>query len=253
MELAPGLDEIILASVYDIDFVAMKGQPLGVYKGPVAQKDPQGHTVVDANGFPIAAAEKGIYGNAEPVYIAGITTSFRYKDLTLSAVLDIRQGGLIYSGSADLNYFSGNATQTTYNNRQPFIVPNSVYGVQDPTTKQWTYSENTMPIKMFDVTDYYYFTKNKPAERTRVIPRSYTKLREVTLTYSLPKSIFRKLPITRAEIGVFGKNLILWTPKGNNFIDPEVSSWGNDLAGDFGEFRSSPTTRMYGINVKLSF
>jgi len=168
-------------------------------------------------------------------------------------VFDIRQGGLMYSGTADLQYFAGNAVQTLYNNRQPFIVPNSVYGQQDANTGEWTYQENKTPIKMFDITDYYYNQKNPTAERHNVIDRSYTKLREVTLSYTLPKSIYQKLPISNVEIGVFGKNLLLWTPASNNFIDPETTSYGNDLAGDFGEFRTGPTARQFGINLKLEF
>ena len=47
LELAPGLDEVILANAYNVDFVAIKGMSLGVFKGPVPQLDPEGHTVVN--------------------------------------------------------------------------------------------------------------------------------------------------------------------------------------------------------------
>jgi hypothetical protein len=152
-----------------------------------------------------------------------------------------------------LQYFVGNAVQTLYNDRQPFIVPNSIYGSQDPNTKVWTYAENTTPIDMSAVTDYYYQTKSSTVERNLVLDRSYVKLREVTLSYTLPKSIFTKLPLKSAEIGVYGRNLLIWTPKGNNFIDPENSSWGNDLAGEMGEFRTNPTTRSMGFSLKFTF
>jgi len=45
----------------------------------------------------------------------------------------------------------------------------------------------------------------------------------------------------------------MWTPKDNNFIDPEVSSWGNDLIGDFGENRMPPTARTFAVSLKLKF
>jgi hypothetical protein len=47
--------------------------------------------------------------------------------------------------------------------------------------------------------------------------------------------------------------LLIWTPEENNFIDPEVTSWGNDLAGDFGEFRTNPTVRNLGVSLKVVF
>jgi len=251
-ELAPGLDEVRLTGVYGVDFVAVVGQPVGVFKGPVNEYDPQGRIVVGNDGFPIAATEKGIYGSAEANYNLGITNTFKYKDFAFGFTIDIRDGGLMYSGIADLQYFVGNAPQTLYNDRRPYIIPNSVIGAQagDGT---WTYTENNVPIDMNGYGNYFYPTKNKVADRMRVIDRSYTKLREVTFSYNVPKKYLGKAAISGLSLSVYGKNLLIWTPADNNFIDPEVTSFGNDLAGDFGEFRSNPTLRTFGFSVKATF
>ena len=45
----------------------------------------------------------------------------------------------------------------------------------------------------------------------------------------------------------------MWTPSGNTFIDPEVSTFGNDLIGKYGEFSANPTTRKFGFNVMVKF
>ena len=248
LELAPGLDQVLIQSAYDIDFLALPGQPMGIFKGPAPLLDPQGRQVVNDKGFPIAATDKMIYGSSEPNYVAGIISNLTYKGISFGFVIDIRQGGLMYSGTTDLQYFVGNAVQTLYNDRQPFIIPNSA--VLDA---KGNYIENTVPINMANITDIYYQTLNKVGERQNVISRSYTKLREVTLSYTLPKSLLHKLPITNVEIGIYGKNLLIWTPASNNFIDPESTSYGNDLAGEFGEFRTNPTAKQYGISVKLAF
>jgi hypothetical protein len=55
------------------------------------------------------------------------------------------------------------------------------------------------------------------------------------------------------HISVFGNNLLMWTPSSNTFIDPEASSFGNDLTGSFGEYSSNPSSRKYGFNVKVKF
>jgi hypothetical protein len=255
LSLAEGIQEVLITRApYNVDFVAIPGAPMGEFKGPVPLLDPQGHIVVDATGFPISAPDKEIYGSSQPNYIAGINSAFKYKGLNFGFVFDIRQGGMMYSGTANLQYFAGNAVQSLYNNRQPFVVPNSVQGTQDPITGAWSYSENSTPIDMSAVTDYYYFTRKSSEERQYVIPRSYVKLREVTLSYTIPKKLYQKvLPVTSCEIGVYGRNLLLWTPAGNNFIDPEVTSYGNDLAGDYGEFRTNPTARQYGFSIKFEF
>jgi hypothetical protein len=253
LSIANGIQEVLITRAYDVDFVAIPGAPIGEFKGPVPLKDPQGHIVVNESGFPISAPDKEIYGSSQPNYIAGISSSLKFKGLTFGFVFDIRQGGLIYSGTADLQYFAGNSVQSLYNDRQPFIIPNSVMGVQDPITGTWTYSENTTPIDMSSVTDYYYSTKQSSEERRNVLNRSYVKLREVTLSYTIPKNLYKKIPLSNLEIGVYGRNLFLWTPASNNFIDPETTSWGNDLAGDFGEFRTNPTARQYGFSIKFEF
>jgi len=252
LELASGLDEVRLTGVYGVDFVAIVGQPVGVFKGPVPILDPQGRMVVGDNGLPLAQTEKGIYGNAEADYVLGITNTFKYKGLSVGFTLDVRQGGLMYTGTGDLQYFVGNGTQTTYNDRQPFIIPNSVYGKQ-ADDGSWTYSENVNVIDMANYGSYFYTTQNQLANRTRVIDRSYVKLREVVISYSLPKSLYKDLPIGSVDLSLYGKNLLLWTPKDNNFVDPEVTSFGNDLAGDFGEFRTNPTLRSFGVSLKATF
>ena len=257
LELTDGLDEVELTKAYDVRFVAMKGYPLGVFKGPVAATTADGKTIVNASGFPVAASETGVWGTAEPKYMLGFNNTFSYKGFTLGVVVDSRQGGLMYSGTSDLSIFVGNSTLTTYNERQPFIVPNSVKEVEytvmeNGVPKKLTrYEENDIPMDMTNVSSYYYHTANKLAHRMRVIDRSYVKLRELSLTYKLPRKFFGKLPIDGVDLSVIGRNLLLWTPSDNNMVDPENSSYGNDLNGEFGEFRTGGTSRTISFAVKV--
>ena len=58
-------------------------------------------------------------------WTGGINTAFTYKDFTLSASLDIRSGGYMFSRTKNLMQFTGNGVVTTTDCR-PFIIPNSV-------------------------------------------------------------------------------------------------------------------------------
>ncbi|HEY4786865.1 MAG TPA: SusC/RagA family TonB-linked outer membrane protein [Bacteroidales bacterium] len=267
VKLADGLDRVEItyasmvggssfalnASGYDVDYVVRPGKPLGLFEGPVPLTDGKGHIVVDAQGYPREAPDKGIYGNSQPKFVAGLTNQLSYKGFSLGFTFDWRYGGLIYSSTADIWMFAGNATNTTYNYRQPFVVPNSVTQVGTDNSGNPIYTENTTPMTMATMDDYYYHSANKLAERNSVLDRSYIKLREAIFSYTLPKTLLQRFPIHDITIGIVGRNLLLWTPKSNNFIDPEVTTFGNDLAGDFGEFRGGPTVRSYGFSVKLSF
>lgn len=55
------------------------------------------------------------------------------------------------------------------------------------------------------------------------------------------------------QVSAYGNNLFLWTPSSNTFIDPETTSFGNDLAGNFGEYTANPSSRVFGFNLKVKF
>ena len=252
VELAPGLGQISLGGTSSVGFVARPGSPIGLFEGQVPQLSPDGKIVVNSSGLPIASTERGILGDAQYTYTAGLGTNLSWKGISFSCTFDIRQGGVMYSRTAEINYFVGNAAQTTFNDRQPFIMPNSVQ--YDANTG--TYSENTVPIAGFDNNFNSYFNQTYSAGnfgRLYLIPKSFVKLREVNLSYSIPKKLLSKTFISNIEISLVGRNLLLWTPKSNTFVDPESTTFGNDLAADYGEYSSTPSTRSYGFSVKLGF
>ena len=86
-----------------------------------------------------------------------------------------------------------------------------------------------------------------------LLNRSFVKLRNITLAYTLPKSLVRKLYLSDITVSLFANNLITWTHKGNRYIDPEASSFGNDLEGMFGELYSNPACRTFGIGLSVKF
>jgi hypothetical protein len=182
----------------------------------------------------------------------GLFNSIKVSDFQLTFTWDYQQGGKFYSGTADLLDFVGADPQTTYNDRNPFIIPNSVQAVTVNGTT--TYVENTTQISGGNYYQYWYPTTNKALSyNQRILTKTYIKLREVTLGYSLPKSVATKIKAQSATISVFGRNLYTWLPKSNRIVDPEVSNQGTDLASEFGEFRTGPPVRYFGASLKFSF
>lgn len=254
LKLPEGLDQVVINSSYGIDFVAEEGEPIGVYYGEVAKKTDDGKIIVNSNGIPKTADEKEKYGTAERDFTMGLENSFTYKDFNLGFSLDYRKGGMMYAYTARINYFVGNATNTIYNDREPFVVPNSVQefdtdgdGVPD------TYEENTAQIDRANVFTYWNQTDNNMISQEHVLDKTFLKLRDVTFSYNLPPKWFSNMPVTSANLGIYGRNLIIWTPEENNFVDPESSTFGNDLFGAFGEFAGSPTARSFGFKLNVTF
>jgi TonB-linked SusC/RagA family outer membrane protein len=249
LELPDGLDKYEIYSAYGIEFNAVVGQPIGVFKGHVAKTDPNGNIVVSADtGIPLEADDKEVYGNAESDFQMGLTNNFKYKNWNLGFSFDYRQGGLMYSYTARLNYFVGNATKTTYNGRNPFVVPGSVNLNSDGT-----YSENTTAVGKQRINEYWNQTNNKSISREHVLDKTYVKMRDLTLSYNFPENMLNKTPFSTLSLTAYGRNLFIWTPKENNFIDPEGSTFGNDLRSEFGEFGGGPSVRTFGMSLKASF
>jgi len=248
LELPDGLDEYSIYSAYGIEFNAIVGQPIGVFKGHAPLRDPDGNIVVSADtGIPLEG-EKEVYGNAESDFQMGLTNNFKYKNWNLGFSFDYRQGGLMYSYTARLNYFVGNATKTTYNDRNPFIVPGSVIKNGDGS-----YSENTTAVGKQRINEYWNQTNNKMMSREHVLDKTYVKMRDLTLSYNFTEDMLKKTPFSQLSLTAYGRNLFIWTPKENNFIDPEGSTFGNDLRSEFGEFAGGPSVRSFGLSLKAAF
>jgi TonB-linked SusC/RagA family outer membrane protein len=236
-----------------VEFMAIKGEPVGVYRVPSVAKVKEGkyagYTIVNNNGWVNqSASEKEILGNAQPDFTMGFTTNLKYKDFSLSLTGDWRKGGMMYSETSYITHFNGNSTQTVFNERNSYIVPHSVKEVGGE------YVENNIPIAASNMSyaqgNYSY---NPELRKNFVLPRDFFKLREIVLAYKVPSSVLSKTPFSAVSVKLIGRNLLLFTPKRNNYIDPEVTTLGNDLSSMLGEVQGTDSTRNFGIGLNVKF
>lgn len=245
LELPEQLEGVVLFNNYSTDFKLTKGRPIGDLYTFDYVYDPQGRIVVNANGIPIGSTNKTFVGNVNPDFIAGLNTMLSYKNFSLSATLDYRHGGKFWSYTKRLTMFVGNDPISLYNDRRPFIVPNSVIPDGDG------YRENDIPVDMSNISNYWNDNNNPAMERRHILDRTYFKVREVVFTYNMPPSLVSKTPFSTISASVVGRNLWLWTPAENGLVDPEATQFGNDLAGEFGEFAAGPSARSMGFSLRL--
>lgn len=240
-----------------VNMYAEVGQPLGTFYTYlprfVEDKNSEyyGDIIVDANGQPKLTADIQSTGkNIQSKWVGGATTSFSAYNFTLGATLDIRQGGYMFSRTKNLMQFTGNGIETLYNDRNPFIIPNSVY-----ENTSGVLAENNTAIKTSNSSYQNYFNNFGATEGGEyyLLDRSFRKIRNITLTYSLPKSFVNSIKLSDVAVSAFVNNPFVWTPKSNRFIDPEGSTDGTGLGGQFGELYINPASRVYGFNVSLRF
>jgi hypothetical protein len=253
--LTGGPDKVILNTAYDAEMDAYPGKTVtGIY-APVPQFTSDGKVIVNpATGVPLPDPKKGFYGDAAYDYMMGMTNTLSYKNWGLNFALDFRKGGVMYSGTADLVLFTGNGYVTTYNDRRPFIIPNSVIQTGTDGSGHPIYAENTTPIDEAHYDSYWYPTSNlAQAYPDRIIDRSFFKLRDIALSYNLPKNWASKISASSLSLSVYGRNFLLWTPQSNIYLDPEASNLGNDLGSQLGEFRTAPTSKQFGVQLRAIF
>ncbi len=245
-----GVTEYVINSAYETEFVAIEGEQLGMFRIPDYKYTPDGKIIVGDNGLP-KEGDKTLIGSSVPDFKMTAVNEFSYKNLGLSFLIDYQKGGKMYSYTSNITFWSGNNEQSTTNDRRPYVVPNSVTEAVDGDGNV-TYTENSTPI-LNSWHEYYSSNTNKPIERNRIIDKTYIKLRDLSLSYRFNSSMVSKMGLSKASVSVYGRNLFLWTPAGNSFVDPELSTWGNGIEGLMGEFGGSPSVRSYGVKLNVSF
>ncbi len=241
-ELAQGVESITLGGFVTPQVRANIGDKFPVIYGGQYAKDDQGRVLVDEDpnsyyyGMPIWG-EDGVIGSVSPDFIVGLSSTLRWKSLTLAATFDWKQGGYMYSGTNGLYYTYGLAKETQ-DRETPFVypgyksdgTPNNIVrgGLSDPDAYQDLYSD-----VLGNIDEAYVFES------------SYIKLREVSLTYKFPR--YRTLDVS---LTAFARNILLWTTLPN--LDPESSQGNNNMTGAFERF-SVPQTTSIGLGLNLTF
>ncbi len=238
---------------------AEEGMPLGTFytylPQTVTDKDSPyyGAPIVDSSGQPVLGDQIEYTGwNMNHLWTGGVTTSLSAYGVTLSAALDIRYGGKMFSRTKNLMQFTGNGTVTEENERRPFIIPNSVVDNGDGT-----YSPNNTPIYLANGSYQDYFNSYGWGNGgcAYLLDRSYCKLRNISLSWNLPRKWVSKLFLNEIVLTAYCNNVFTWTAKDNRYVDPETTTVtdAGDLAYGFGELYSNPSCRTFGFNLKVTF
>ena len=247
-------DQVNLRAPYDwVGVFAEVGQEFPLIKGSTFERDDQGRVIIGANGMPTIDPTLKTLGKVNPDYIVGLNTAFSYKGIRLSATMDYRKGGVFYSDVKRNYAWTGQLIESAENREGGFIMPNSSYF--DAATS--SYLPNTNAIITGATPDTYisYYDIYARTGENLVVDATAFKLRELALSYTLPKSLIDNTGIANMSIGVHGRNLFTWYPKQNRFYgDPENSEEGGAAnAGGLSFADQYPTQRQYGFSLNLTF
>ncbi len=243
LNIGYGLTEI---GIFNNTYIEL-GQPYGIIKGSDWNRDPEGRIIVDPKtGFPSLNAIPKYFGTAYAPRSAGINTSFSYKGFTVGIVAEGRFGAVINNDlGGDLD-FTGVSWYSAQTGRQVFVIPNSSYLVGDK------YVANTN-ITVDDGNNGFWASAWNSAVSPYVNSADFWKLREVSLSYTLPQNVITRTRfIKEATIGLVGRNLAAWRAKQNVWSDPEYSNTSGNGLGTT-DINQTPPSRFYGATVTLTF
>lgn len=249
-ELYGDLETLTIGSApFKATLVAAVGEKYGQIRGTDFIYDADGNKVVGANGLYLSSGVKNL-GSIIPDWNMGIRNSFTYKNVSLSALVDVQQGGKYFSVTNMFGMYSGMLEETAANGiRETGIVVDGVKG-SVVNNGDGTYTVSNVTKNDTNVSAYSYFGHYYAGPTSQnVFDADYIKLREVTVSYSFPEK-FRG-PFANVVISAFGRNLGTWGLD-NKHIDPEQASGGSGNVQGL-EGGSLPSTRTYGMNLKLQF
>jgi TonB-linked SusC/RagA family outer membrane protein len=243
-ELAEGVESIFLGGFTTPQVRAGVGYTFPVIYGGSFARDDQGHILVDEDpnssnyGMPMSGAD-AVIGSASPKFILGGGSNLTYKNLSLGAVFEWKNGGQMYSGSNGLMDMYG-VSKRTEDRESTFIfkgykadgTPNDIVrgGENDARAYQTLYSDVLGNI-----------------DEAYIYGNSFIKLRELSLKYALPKNLVKGLELS---ISGFVRNILLWSELPN--LDPESSQGNTNMMGSFERF-SLPQTTSYGFGIDVKF
>jgi TonB-linked SusC/RagA family outer membrane protein len=229
---------------------ATLGEPFGTLRGRGFVFE-NGEKVVGADGYYVFGPANSVIGDMNPNWTGGIQNNFKYKDISLSFLIDIRKGGSIFS----LDQYYGQATGIYPESAglndlgNPKRLPISEGGGVILPGVQAGGAQNTVRVEAYDnsVTPYGY--SNNP-QQAFVYDAGFVKLREAALTYSLPKKWIGEKAIKGVDVSLVGRNL--WVIHSNvPYADPEAGLSSGNLQGY--QSGAYPSVRTFGFNVRFRF
>ncbi|SMC64257.1 SusC/RagA family TonB-linked outer membrane protein [Cellulophaga tyrosinoxydans] len=231
----------VIAGFTTLGNFAIAGEAYGVIQGSSIARDANGTPIVAADGNYLANNDLSIIGDPNADWRMTGISDFSYKGVGLRMQWEYVHGGDIYSTTAAALLSRGLTTDTDFDRTQGFILP----GVKQ---------NGDVNDLVIAATDYGFVNSGFFIDEQAIYDATTIRLREIALSYDLPKKFLEKTPFGRISFSVIGSNLFYKAvnfPDGLNF-DPEVISLGVGNGQGF-DFLTGPTSKRYGFSLNLTF
>ena len=241
-ELHGDVENIVLGSYYSVQVQARKGERYGAMYGRKYARDGAGNIVVGSNGLPLNSSTNpfGYLGNYNPDWIGGLTNRLSYRGFDVSALVDIRQGGSIYSMTSYYGRRSGVLVETLQGRENtPFdslVVPGVVVVAGDTVQNTKKVSAQSYHRGLGGIAEQFTFDA------------SFIKLRELRIGYDVPRDLTSRWGVGGLRVALVGRNL--WLDTDVPHIDPETAFNAGNVQGF--EYGQMPSAKSIGFNLTVT-
>ncbi|MCG2614127.1 SusC/RagA family TonB-linked outer membrane protein [Terrimonas sp. NA20] len=224
--------------------VASIGGSMGDLYGLGYRRSPDGQVIYDeATGFPKITDSIIYLGNTIPKFKFSLGNTFSFKNFSLKVLFDAQLGAVAYS-LTHYKMAEQGKLKSTLPGRYNGIIGNGV--VQNP---DGSYRQND--VVAYDIDQYYQYSIGSFNAEGSTFSTDFLKFREASLVYNFRPKLLKKLGLKSALIGVYGRDLFIWSPW--PIFDPEFGTLaGTDIVRGF-EVGQFPSTRSMGFNLSIGF
>ena len=228
-----------LGSIRIGSVVVNAGGGYGDIVGKAYKRDAQGRKIVDSNGLPESESDK-VIGNMLPKWTGSVGTQLRWRDLTFSALVDVRHGGQFISNTDNYACQQGTSARTLYGRKSGEQI------VVDGVTE-----DGQVNTKGVNAETYWTSIAGSDGIAEEFLySASYIKMREMSLGYILPAHWFANTPIKYVKLSLVGRDLFYFHKAAP--VNPEGAFSRSDYAQAF-ELASMPPTRSFGFSLNVKF
>ncbi|QNH63464.1 SusC/RagA family TonB-linked outer membrane protein [Hymenobacter sediminicola] len=245
LSLAEGLtDQQVIGTGGTATLLATVGGTTGDIYGFGFDYSPDGKIIYNKDGLPVQPAAIKYIGRAYADWKGGLLNEFSYKNFRVSVLFDGQYGGIVYSQTHHKMSEQGKLKSTLPGREEGFIIGDGVVKNADGS-----FSPNTTKVIPAAYYAEYYRRANIESNS---FDASYLKLREARLEFNLPAALLaRTKALTGATIGLYGRDLAMWTKF--PMFDPETAALNGGTILPGVEIGQLPSTRTMGVNLTLQF
>lgn len=187
-------------------------------------------------------------GNINPKFLMGLKNEFRYKNLSIGFLIDGRFGGQVLSMTQSFLNAAGRSAVTADARDNGGVAIDGILQKFEKIGGQ-TVDKGTSAINKVDAQLYY---TSAPAGETSVYSATNVRLRELSISYTLPKSMLAGLKIINtAQISLIGRNLFFLYKDAP--YDPDITLTTSGNGGSNTDNFGLPATRNIGLSLNLTF